>query len=224
MYLCTICHLWLMQAFCTLQDYRGLQSKVCSTSSLNSEPASAGQSLSNAIEIARDDACETSSLLGRDNPDSLPLSPPVSSMMQSGKSSNPISIKNKRLPRDLILSSSAPTSASSSPLPGHRNSPRQQFYRVRKSSSSSSLTVFVGRFFRYLQFTLLDVCVLWTTEMMGQWTRDERVFKEWYLEIHFPKDFCDYEDPWEWLLWIKCAFLHFDGRMSFCHYVIRSRN
>jgi len=127
-----------------VKDYRGLQSKVCSTSSLNSEPASAGQSLSNAIEIARDDACETSSLLGRDNPDSLPLSPPVSSMMQSGKSSNPISIKNKRLPRDLILSSSAPTSASSSPLPGHRNSPRQQFYRVRKSSSSSSLTVFVA--------------------------------------------------------------------------------
>ena len=54
-------------------------------------------------------------------------------------------IKNKRLNKDWMLSSSAPTSASSSPLPGHRNSPRQQFYRVRKSSSSSSLTVFVGK-------------------------------------------------------------------------------
>ena len=126
-----------------------MQSKVCSTSSLNSDPnpTSVSHSLSSAIEIARDDAGETSSLLGKDNIESLPLSPPVFSMMQSG-SSNPISIKNKRLnSRDLMLSSSAPTSASSSPLPGHRNSPRQQFYRVRKSSSSSSLTVFIGALF-----------------------------------------------------------------------------
>ena len=125
------------------QDYRGLHSKICSTSSLYSESSSVGHSYSSAIDI-HDDASESSSLLSRDVSESFPLSPPTMPLMQDSMSSKPMPIKGKRFNRDVMLSSSAPASGSSSPLPGFRNSPRQQFYRVRKSSSSNSFTVFVG--------------------------------------------------------------------------------
>ncbi len=129
------------------QDYRGLQSKVCSTSSLNSESSSISRSFRSAIDI-NDDANESSALLSREA-DSIPFSPPTMPLLQDTAISNPISIKGKRFGREMLLSNSAPASGSSSPLPGYRNSPRQQFYRVRKSSSSNSFTLFAGKSSKY---------------------------------------------------------------------------
>ena len=136
-----------------------MNSKICSSSSLNSD---ASHSLSKPIEI-----CESSSnpMLsaskesGSSNTsESGSISGSCSSTQQleqffspnstlSSPASKPVSIKSsKRFSLEMMLSTSAPSSASSSPILS--SSGRPAFFKHRKTSSTSSgnFNMFMGEY------------------------------------------------------------------------------
>ena len=72
------------------------------------------------------------------------FSPPTQILAFSATPSKPVPIKSvtKRVGRERLMSSSAPSSASSSPVPS--SSGRPAFFKHRKSNSVGSRTLFMG--------------------------------------------------------------------------------
>lgn len=136
-----------------VKDYRGLASKKCSSGSLSSDvscsnvndtKSSSNPLLTRNINVNNDTASIGSTTSGSNASESSThqLEQFFSSAPAPSKA---VSIKpTKKLSRDMIISSSAPTSASSSPVLGSGGR-RPAFFKHRKSSSTSSnFNMFLG--------------------------------------------------------------------------------